>query len=176
MATYWRVARLPILALLAWFTASHVWFGASWVFIDYVNLALHEAGHLLFRPFGDTAHFLGGTLGQLLFPVAFTVYFARWRKDAFAAVATTWWFGENFMGIARYMADAPAQALPLVGGGIHDWNYLFVKWEMLDKAYLVARYTRWAGIAIMLPALGFLIYRTLVPTDAEVADGMDAER
>lgn len=174
MREYWRVARVPILVILGWFTLSHLALGSTWVFIDYVNLALHEAGHLLFRPFGTAAHFLGGTLGQLLWPLAFAIYFAWRQRDYFATAVCVWWFGENFIGIARYMADAEVMELPLVGGGIHDWNYLFTRWDVLDDAASIANTTWWIGALIMLPALGYLVYRTVRPSERDVAGGMDA--
>lgn len=38
-------------------------------------------------------------------------------------LAMAWvWLGENLLNIARYLGDARAQVLPLVGGGEHDWT------------------------------------------------------
>ncbi len=39
------------------------------IFLDFVNLAFHEAGHPFFGLFGDTLGLHGGTIGQLIFPV-----------------------------------------------------------------------------------------------------------
>src|SRR5512145_1552939 len=92
----------------------------GWVpILDSLNLVFHEAGHPLFGIFGETIGFLGGTLMQLLVPLL--VVGACWYKRQSAAIglAGTWFF-ENFLNIARYMADARAQLLPLVGGGEHD--------------------------------------------------------
>ncbi|MGD0141318.1 MAG: hypothetical protein ABSD28_20860 [Tepidisphaeraceae bacterium] len=62
----------------------------------------------------------GGTLGQLAFQALLAVSF--WRKgEAISFAVSVVWFFENWLNIARYMADARAQALPLVGGGDHDW-------------------------------------------------------
>jgi hypothetical protein len=160
---YWRVVRLPVVLILGWFTASHLVLGSTWVFIDHVNLALHEGGHFMFGLFGETMHFLGGTLGQLLFPAAFALYFWFGQRDRFAAVACAWWFGENFIGIARYMADAPTQALPLVGGNVHDWNHLLGQWGLLDSAGTIAGALRLLGIVIMLATLALLGYWTARP-------------
>ena len=56
-----------------------VWlvFGYRYHFIDGVNLLFHEAGHVFFGILGQTMHFLGGTLGQLVFPVVTAVHFRR---------------------------------------------------------------------------------------------------
>src|SRR5690606_33773380 len=89
--------------------------------IDHTNLAFHEAGHLLFGAFGPWVGILGGTLGQLLAPLVAAAAF--WRRGATTSLAIALvWFFENFMNIARYVADARARELPLVGGGDHDWT------------------------------------------------------
>lgn len=112
-----------------------VWliFGYRYHFLDGVNLFLHEAGHVFFGVFGDTLQFLGGTIGQLVFPALFVGYFWH-RGQRFEAFVTALWFAESLMYAAEYMGDARRMALPLVGGGIHDWNWLFTRWGMLDQA------------------------------------------
>jgi hypothetical protein len=41
---------------------------------------IHEAGHLFFSWFGEFIGVIGGTVGQLFVPVAFTVYFFIQRE------------------------------------------------------------------------------------------------
>jgi len=91
---------------------------AAGSFLDRVNLIAHEAGHLLFSYFGQFVMVLGGTVGQLFVPVAFTVYFFM-RKEFYSSAVTLFWTGQNFFGISLYVKDAQAMALPLVsvGGG-----------------------------------------------------------
>jgi hypothetical protein len=108
-------------------------FGYRYHFLDGVNLLLHEAGHVFFSIFGQTLQFLGGTLGQLLFPALFVGYFWR-RGQRFEAFLVAIWFAESLMYAAEYMADAQRMVLPLVGGGIHDWNWLFSRWGLLQHA------------------------------------------
>jgi|SRR6185295_5229898 hypothetical protein len=118
--------------------------------IDGANLLFHEAGHVVFGFFGDTPGLYGGTLGQLVFPVVVTISF--WRKGqplSFAGGLV--WFFENFLNIARYMADARAQELPLVGGGDHDWANIFSRWDVLAQDTKIAgvfRTTGWLGMVI----------------------------
>src|SRR5690242_16706457 len=38
----------------------------NFLLIDFANLAIHEAGHPLFSPFGYTMNILGGTLSELI--------------------------------------------------------------------------------------------------------------
>jgi hypothetical protein len=159
----WRITRALVLAVLVWFTLSHLAFGARWVFIDNVNLVLHEAGHVLFRWAPEAVYFLGGTIGQLMWPAAFAIYFGWRRQDAFAATACVWWLLENFIGISIYVADAPIQALPLVGGDIHDWNFLLGRWDLLRSAGRIAEVLWWAGAAGMVACLALLTRFTWRP-------------
>ena len=111
--------------------------GYEYHFLDGVNLAFHEAGHLFFGLLGRTLHFLGGTLGQLFFPVALTLHFAS-RKRFFDAWICVVWLGESLMYAAEYIADARRLVLPLVGGHIHDWNWLLGRWGMLEHCEGIA--------------------------------------
>ena len=120
--------------------------------IDHVNLAFHEAGHLFFGAFGKWTGILGGTLGQLLMPLL--AVFAFWRKGHTAsfAIALTWFF-ENFINIARYVADARARELPLVGGGDHDWMNLLFHWNLLERDVEIASWLNalaWFGMFMVL--------------------------
>lgn len=108
-------------------------FGYRYHFVDGVNLLIHEAGHVLFTPLGQTAHMLGGTILQLAIPVAFCVHFLR-RGERYAAALLGVWVAESLMYTGRYMGDAVAQQLPLVGGGIHDWHWLLLRADLLRHA------------------------------------------
>lgn len=168
---YWTLTRIPVLLILGWFTLSHLALDAKWVFIDGVNTLFHEAGHVLFRWGGDTIYFLGGTMGQLLWPLVLGLYFFFKRRERFSAAVCAWWFGENFLHIARYVDDAVVMELPLVGGNIHDWNHLFTKWDLLPHANEIADAVRIAGIVLMLSAFAYLLFVWLKPNDKELADG-----
>ena len=98
-------------------------FAYRYHFLDGVNLLVHEAGHVVFAVFGDTPDLLGGTLLQLLVPAVFVGSFLR-RRMTFEGAVCGVWLAESLMYTARYLADAQAQALPLVGGHIHDWHWL----------------------------------------------------
>lgn len=119
--------------------------------LDDFNLVIHEGGHFIFSPFGKTAHFLGGTLLQCLLPAAFGVVFWRSRQPAGFAFSGVW-LGENFLNVARYIADAQDMALPLVGGGMHDWNTLLSGTFLLRHCRLLGGITALAGWCVMLAA------------------------
>ena len=45
----------------------------QWHLIDGVNLVIHEAGHLIFSPFGEFMTIAGGSLFQVIMPALFVV-------------------------------------------------------------------------------------------------------
>jgi hypothetical protein len=98
--------------------------------VDDINLVIHEAGHPLFGVFGELPQWWGGTLMELLVPAGIAVAFWYQRSALSAAFAAVWFF-ENLHYIARYMADARTMALPLAGGGEHDWNTIFAHYGWL---------------------------------------------
>jgi len=134
------------LVFIAWLRGSSA---DGWVrILDDANLVFHEAGHPLFGLLGPTAQLYGGTWGQLVFPAVTSVQFWRQKKPAAFALCLAWLF-ENFLNISRYMGDARAQVLPLVGGGEHDWTEIFTRWGVLPYD------TRIAGFVSFLGWIGF---------------------
>ena len=123
-----RVVVVALAVYVAWLA-----FGYRYHFLDGVNLLIHEAGHVVFSPLGQTMSVAGGTILQLLFPLAFVVHFWR-RGQRFAAAICGVWASESLMYTARYLGDAQAQELPLIGGHIHDWNYLLGQAGLLESA------------------------------------------
>jgi hypothetical protein len=116
--------------------------------LDGLNLIIHEAGHFLFAWFGDTLELYGGTLLQLAVPLLFVPAFARRGEAQGVALAGVWFF-ENFLNVARYMADARVQVLPLVGGGEHDWYAILMRWRLLQydtRLAAVLRAVGWIGM------------------------------
>lgn len=136
--------------------AFHVFGAQGWVpILDSANLALHEAGHPLTAILSHRAAVYGGTLFQLAFPVAVAAHFYR-RGHLAGAAAGAVWLGENLLNVARYMADARSQALPLVGGGDHDWAEIFGRWHILHLDTRVAGLTRFAAVLLMAAAIVWL--------------------
>src|SRR5580692_1995562 len=83
-----------------------------------------------------------------------------WRKrEAVSFAASVIWFFENWLNIARYMADARAQVLPLVGGGDHDWATIFGRWRVLGYDTRIAGVVNAAGWAGMFAACLWVIWR-----------------
>lgn len=129
--------------------------------IDHANLLFHEAGHPIVGLFSDRLETYGGTIGQLTFPVILAISF--WRKgQALSFAAALIWFFENWLNIARYMADARALQLPLVGGGDHDWNTIFTRWNILQYDTRIAetlKITGWIGIVLTCAWVGWRFWK-----------------
>lgn len=144
--------------------------GDSPGFLHNVNLPFHEAGHVVFGIFGQFIGSLGGTLGQLLMPEVAMVALLR-QRDTFGASLCFWWFGQNFLDIAPYMADARAGQLPLIGGnfghsapyGFHDWQYLLTETGLLQYDQGLALLCLNFGRVLMLLSLvwgGYLLWKS----------------
>ena len=153
--SYARLALTIALALYAIPLMRHPEAGS---FLDGIDLAIHESGHLVFGPFGEVIMFAGGTLFQLIVPATFVVYFA-WRGDRHAATVPLWWIGQNFWNISVYVRDARAQELPLVGGGEHDWAFLLGRFGLLAHDQGIGRGAHALGTMIwLLAVLGGVLF------------------
>jgi len=125
--------------------------------LDSVDLAFHEAGHVFFGPFGEFVGFLGGTLMQLLVPVACAAYFLR-RGDRHSVSVVLWWVAQNLWNISVYVRDARSQALPLVGSGEHDWAYILGRLDLLEFDHVLGRVVHTAGVVIFIGSVIWGIY------------------
>ncbi|HWQ03292.1 MAG TPA: hypothetical protein VNL38_02325 [Candidatus Nitrosotenuis sp.] len=136
---------------------------AEFLFLDHVNLIIHEAGHFFFGWFGSTIGILGGTLGELLVPLLLGIYF-WWHRHTSAVAFCAFWFFENFLYIGTYMADARRLTLPLVGSGEHDWEILFTQWNLLHLDQKIGGWTRGLGwLGMMLSPAWLLWMRSRFP-------------
>jgi hypothetical protein len=134
---------------------------SGWVrVVDDANLVFHEAGHPIFGLLGSTVGLYGGTLGQLAIPGGIAAVFWA-RREAVGFAVTGFWFFENFLNISRYMADARAQVLPLVGGGEHDWTNIFMRWGVLSSDTAIAGFVAGVGWLGMIGVWGWLAWRWL---------------
>jgi hypothetical protein len=155
--------RVLLLALLVFWTVRFVTARSAEVtsgsFLHVINLVFHEAGHLVFSPFGTFMSALGGSLMQVLVPVICAVALYRQADDPFGAAAGAWWAGQNLVDLAPYIADARALQLPLLGGATgaevegHDWEAILqsLGWLHHDRALGDAAHV--AGSIVMIGAL-----------------------
>ena len=163
----WKpLSRLAIAAWLlfyAWFLAYAFSKHGGFLFIDTANMVVHEGGHALFGWFGATLGLWGGTLLQWLVPLLLAAYFFHERQPA-AFVFCLFFFFENWIYTATYMADARAMDLPLVTLGDpefakHDWNTIFGNLGVLDYDTRIAAVVNFFGWCGMLGCTGWLANR-----------------
>lgn len=140
----------------------------SQTFLHGVNLAFHEAGHVIFGFFGRFLGVFGGSLGQIVMPLICMGTFLFYRNP-FAASVALWWTGQNFMDLAPYINDARALQLPLIGGNIgsdnpdfHDWHHLLRDLGWLKYDHTLAVFSNHIGVLLMIVSFvwgGYLLYR-----------------
>lgn len=148
--------------------AAMVWWGWKFIltpletnytgesFLHLINLPFHEAGHVIFVPFGRFLAILGGTLGQILMPIICLGTFLIKTRDPFGASVALWWTAESMMDIAPYIHDARALDLMLIGGVTgketdgHDWNNILTMLDLLEWDHRLAHLTYNVGILLML--------------------------
>jgi hypothetical protein len=165
----WKpVSRLELIAWLIFYVgflgyafSAH---GAA-LFIDCANLVVHEGGHNLFGWFGPTLGLWGGTLLQWLVPFLLAAYFFTQRQTA-GFVFCLFFFFENWLYTATYMADARAQVLPLVTTGDpdfveHDFYAIFSSLGVLNHDTQIAAAVRLLGWCGMVALVAWLASRTV---------------
>ncbi len=171
----WKPVSWP--ALVAWlvfyvtFLAYAFFAHGGFLFIDSANLVVHEGGHNLFGWFGPTLGLWGGTLLQWLVPILLAAYFFKERQTAGFAFCLFFFF-ENWLYTATYMADARAQELPLVTTGDpdlveHDFHAIFSSLGVLNydtKIAAVVRLLGWCGMIACVVWLGLRLRRTTEPS------------
>ena len=148
-------ATIALSVVAAWIAWQHLLTADAWVLLlDNANLALHEAGHPIVGLFSSRLAVYGGTIFQLLFPVLFAHYFWRERQPTGWA-ACLLWLAANLMNVGRYMKDARAGELPLVGGD-HDWTEIFSRWGVLAHDVGIGNSVKVLGLALAAYAVWWM--------------------
>src|SRR5262245_8084298 len=133
--------------------------GAS--FLHLTSLPFHEAGHVLFAPFGDFMTALGGSLAQVLVPLVCLVAFLTQSPNAFGAAVMCWWAGENLLDVAMYANDARSLQLGLLGGHTgaevegHDWEHILQTLGLLHRDHQIAAAMQFTGAVLMVIGIGW---------------------
>ena len=122
-----------------------------------VNLVFHEAGHVIFSPFGEVMAVLGGSIGQLLMPLIVCLAFLLRYNNPFGASIGLWWLGQSAMDLAPYIADARAKQMILLGGvtgrdspGYHDWANILGRQGWMRYDHQIAAAVDFTGEALMV--------------------------
>jgi hypothetical protein len=151
----WLLPRIALLAVLAWADVHTLLDSESWNIFGGLTLGVHEAGHLLFGPFGQWLMIAGGSLTQVLAPVVAALLLLR-QGDRYGVAVVGTWLAYSLTNLAAYIGDARAMALQLVGFSddpIHDWHYLLDSMHLLPYDTRLALLTRDLAWAVLLASI-----------------------
>lgn len=131
--------------------------------LHYPTVPIHEFGHVLFMPFGEFLHLLGGSLFQVGLPLAFGGILLVKNRDPFAASVTLWWSGVELMDVAPYVYDAWQPQLVLLTGrtgdtGAHDFIDVLGDLGLLRRAQGIGYGVHHAGALVAGAALAWGAY------------------
>jgi hypothetical protein len=127
---------------------------------------IHEFGHVLFRPFGEFMHLLGGSLFQVGLPLVFGGIFLVKNRDPYSAAVMLWWSAVAVMDVAPYVYDAQQPQHVLLTGrtgenGAHDFIDILGDLGLLTRAQAVGYGVHRGGLVMLVTAYawaGWLTY------------------
>lgn len=131
-------------------------------FLDLVDLGFHELGHLVTFPLPSVITAAAGSFFQIAVPFGLAAYF--FIRDEAGSALCLGWAATNCLDVARYMADAPYQRLPLLGGGLHDWAFVFGELHLMAHSQQIADATRAIGWLMLAGAAVLLAWRYVFVT------------
>ena len=120
------------------------------------DLGFHELGHLIgyIFPVSDRLTAAAGSLTQIAVPLGLATYFLWWRKEEISGALMLAWAGTSAWDASVYIADAPYERLPLIGGD-HDWAFLLGPTEFNNYAIAdeLASFVEFTGGLLLLVGL-----------------------
>ena len=152
----WRW-RAPLILLLGYTAMRGLSAPMAWNVWSGITLVAHESGHAFFGWFGEVIGVAGGSIMQLLVPVIVMIALRR-QGDWYGVAAGGTWLAFSLANLATYIADARAQALPLVGfsdNPEHDWHWLLARYGWLAHDAGIARVTRLCSALVLAGSVGF---------------------
>lgn len=169
----WWQWRAPLLVLLVWDGVRHLEDPDAGGLFAGIIFGTHEFGHLLFAFFGEFMTVAGGSLAQLLLPIGAGLMLYH-HRDFFGIALAGAWLSSSLLDLARYIGDARAQELDLVGFGEdpqHDWAWLLTQFHVLGSDTRIAGVVRGAGFLLLLLSLGFGVWVCLQMVGRPAAEG-----
>lgn len=158
-------ARAGLLVLIAWWGIRLISLSiddaeTNSSFLHGPLLVFHEAGHVIFRPFGEFVMTLGGTLGQLLVPAILSAALLLKNRDPLGSSIGLWFVGVSLLDVAPYIYDASHPKLVLLTGttgedGPHDWIYIFDAVGLRNQAQGLGTLVHELGAATIVVALAW---------------------
>lgn len=148
------LALLVVLACLWWPFAR----GVRVPLLGFVDLAVHEAGHVLFLWAPTDLMLAMGNGFQALVPLVFAFAFVVRHRDLAGGAATLAWCAAALQDASVYIRDAPTRDLPLLGPeSSHDWWQLLGRHGWLDAADELAGLVWFVGLCTWLFAAAVLV-------------------
>lgn len=147
------------------------------VLLGWANLGFHELGHLI-GYITSPPEWIVATMGsavEIAVPLGAACVLWVVRRDRWGAGACLAWSATAFRSAAVYVADAPYERLPLIGGE-HDWAFVLgTHFDRLDLADDLARLLRLGGwlslVAAVVIAFGPIVRRSAPQISRWVAAG-----
>lgn len=130
--------------------------------LGWIDLALHEAGHVLAAPLPTVPMLMAGSVAQVLVPLLIVLHFLR-RREHVSAMMCLAWAGTSARDVSVYIADAPYERLDLIGGR-HDWAGILGPegFGALDQAAAIASAVHGLGLAMVVGAVAGCLARPLL--------------
>jgi len=129
-------------------------------FMHAILLPIHEAGHIVFSPFGAFMTTLGGSLFQVALPFGIAVAFYVKQREPFGAAVCLWWTGTSLVDLSAYVWDALHPQLILTSGttgenGEHDWVAILGDIGQLKNAHGWGVFIHHVGVLVMLAGIAW---------------------
>ena len=105
--------------------------------LTYVNLGLHELGHMLTYSTSDLTNSLAGPIAQVAIPAAARhLLLLAPRRLGRSPASCLVWAATSALEVSLYVADAPTQTLDLLGDDKHDWAFILGPdgYDVMEKA------------------------------------------
>ena len=139
--------------------------------MSFIDFGVHEASHLVFAFLPSILVASAGSIGEIAFTILIVI--AAFKAHSyFAMIFGALWTMLAMNSVGRYIADARAQILPLIGptpDALHDWHFILGQLGWLQYDMIIGEFVRGAGIAIGAIALGiglWMLIRMAMTSDS----------
>lgn len=152
--------------LLGWFFAS----GRQVPVLSLVDLGFHELGHLVtyVLPW-ELVTAAMGSVAQIAVPLGLAAYFLVVRRERVSAAICLAWAATSAWSVHVYIADAPHERLPLIGGD-HDWAFILHDLDQMAAAPALARLVWLFGLTCLAAGLTLCLLDAFPPTLAPAVE------
>lgn len=125
-----------------------------------IDFGVHEVSHILTSALPPVVTAAAGSIGEVSFTILLFIAVLR-SKSYFAVVFAGLWVMLGLMSFGAYVADAKAQAIPLISmseTAKHDWNFVLTQLGWLDWCTQIGNTIRIIGIIVGVASLVFGLY------------------